>query len=268
MKEFVLKMRKGVYKAKRKREYLQLFSNAEALYLGQINLPLEERDEALLSEILKTMEFSASTLLQEQKSKRLSFKTMGWVPRIAVILSSVLMFFAISAGVAYACGVNVLDLVFSNSGGAMFVNIRSTDSPNPVKTPSIFTEEFVDFKNIDEAVAALAFSPMSLKTELPLTKVSGYSGQLSRIILLDYDNGKNWISFEAQDFYVADSMHDMTLPGDMDAYTTVEINSIIHYFMQNSGETVILWTIDSVLYKVDTNLNETDAIALLTKSYR
>ena len=261
------------------REAKRALSYAEKTYWEQLSLPEELRDNTLIDESLSVIECAASVLAEGAKRTRTwLFSSSGPLRRVMTVAAVCLLVIALSAGAAYAMGVDVWHMLFLSGSGhsALYTNPMedhdsksgdSDDSPFPSIVPM---DDFADYTNIAEACDELNITPMLIDMNtvpsLTVNRVYGMAAEASITLFVDYiTDGEQMINYMTIRYPDNDTAVLLTAEGFDSIAKIKEIDGITYYVVPGEDETLVMWSSECYAYQITTDLNETEIMAVLEK---
>ena len=234
-----------------------LLSSAQTLYWHELEKPAEERDEALMSECLRTIEESSAIIFAERKHNQ--FYVSRAVRFAAAALAALFVVSAAAFGVAKAFGVDMWELIFRRTETGIEIQGKSNedaDNPDGVDFDAIEEYDNVKVASVREAIEKLHINPLNLD----LTK---YGYMIDNIYIT-----KNDVCLEYFAEYLTDGGYaDVTvqvynggtgaayvteLVGGLDAKTR-EINGVTIYFAGDGIDSFLCFACGEYVYQLNSN---------------
>lgn len=240
----------------------KLLRSAESLYWDEMKKPEDERDEQLCSECLKLIEQSSAQLGKySEKSSFSAYRALRWT---AAAVAAVFVLAFISAGVAYAMGVNLWERFFTRTDTGIQIEGRNDmNSASSVDFDAIPDCDQQNISSLDEA-----FSKFNIKTlDFDLTK-QGYmidniyitKNDTMLEVYAEYLSADGYVDLSIQCFNgMSNTAYVSELIGDFSEYNVFDVDGTDVYAANDGRDSYICFAYGEFVYQLNSNV-QTDVL--------
>lgn len=255
-----------------RRDAERALSCASKVYWDQLSLPEELRDNTLIDESLSVIKCASSMLAEGASMARTRlFSSSGALRRVVTVALTCILVIALSAGAAYAMGVDVWQMLFASKDGHSALYTNPDNNYDAEITPTISVkpmDDFQDYNDVASACESLGISPMLIDekvSSLTVTDVYGMAAESSITLFVDYSQVSNTLNYMTVRYPDTNTAGLLTAEGFDSAAKAEVINDITFYIVTQGNETLVMWSHDRYAYQITTDINMAQLMEILQK---
>ncbi len=268
---------------KRIKSYAAQIKYVDSVFEAEICKPVEQRDEALLSECLDTLDYlhdSKRKLIAKLETESSTCVRMAYKRPRLVFATIIALVILLGTGVAQALGFRIWSALIHWDAGYLHVNYvpeeqepfdpanGSSASENGIIVMDDGIVEPIDYLSVEDALSELDIEPM-LPTYLPeniyIDRIYGYYGEGSKTLNIRYENqvkGES-IFYSAMVIDESESTATVLLPGDGETHLYHENKGTTFILSQSDSIIYVTWTHGNIIYSIDANVSYAEVLNIV-----